>query len=211
MRENGRVSKVSNNETGLSGHPASLGRIADAKLLAVAQHELRLGRAASSNAFEEILRRYERLIFYVARRYFKSQEDAMDASQEATIKIFNGLPRVTLPEDGNLKAWICTVTARTCLDALRKRRPETTELTEETFQTTQPSAEESATANERVQEILTAIKKLPEDHRMVLILRDMQGLSYEELATALKVTVGTVKSRLSRARAGLKKILTLNS
>jgi len=207
MRKIGLVSEASNNEAGSLSRPNSSGFVSDAKLLAVAQEELRLSRTANSNAFEEILRRYERLIYYVARRYFKSPEDAMDASQEASIKIYNGLPRVSLPEGGNLKAWICTVTARTCLDALRKRRPETTELTEETFHTTQPSAEESATANERVKEILTAIQKLPDDHRMAIILRDMQGLSYEELAKALKVTVGTVKSRLSRARAGLKKIL----
>jgi len=58
-----------------------------------------------------------------------------------------------------------------------------------------------------VNEILEAIKELPNDHRMVLILRDMQGLNYEEIAETLDINVGTVKSRLSRARAGLKKML----
>jgi len=157
--------------------------------------------------FEDILRRYERLIYHVARRYFPNPEDAMDASQEAAIKIYNGLPRVTIPEGGNLKAWVCTITARVCLDALRKRRPQTIELTEYTPTSPLPSAEASAEANERVQEILSAIKKLPDDHRIVIILRDMQGLSYEEIADALKISVGTVKSRLSRARGGLKKTL----
>ena len=184
-------------------------RATDAELLATAQNEIKLGRELA--AFEEILHRYERLVYHIARRYFQNAEDAMDASQEAAIKIYNGLPRVTLSKDGNLKAWICTITARTCLDALRKRRPPTTELTEEAIATTLPSAEESAEANERVQEILAAIKKLPEDYRMVLILRDMQGLSYEELGIALGITVGTVKSRLSRARTGLKKLIDSES
>ena len=177
----------------------------DAKLLAAAQEEIRLDKGDS--AFEEILHKYERLIYHVARRYFSNTEDATDASQEAAIKIYNGLPRVTIAEDGSLKAWICTVTARTCLDALRKIRPQTTELTDEIAPGSFPSAEESAVANERVQEILAAMNNLPNEHRMVLILRDMQGLSYDELAEALNITAGTVKSRLSRARAGLKKML----
>ena len=176
----------------------------DARLLAAAKLEISKGR---SDAFEQILLKYEKLIYYIARRYFNNSDDAMDAGQDAAIKIYNGLPRVTIPEEGSLKAWICTVTARTCLDSLRKRRPQTTELTEEIVPSTLPSAEETAAANERVQEILQAIKKLPDDQRMVLILRDMQGLSYDEIADALKINSGTVKSRLSRARAGLKKIL----
>jgi len=176
----------------------------DETLLALAKQEIPKGR---QNAFEQILLKYEKLIYYVARRYFNNPEDAKDASQDAAVKIYNGLARVILPEGGNLKAWICTITARTCLDSLRKRRPQTTEYTEEIVKSTLPSAEDMASANERVQEILAAIKKLPEDQRMVLILRDMQGLSYDELADALQINVGTVKSRLSRARAGLKKIL----
>ncbi|MCL1862973.1 MAG: sigma-70 family RNA polymerase sigma factor [Defluviitaleaceae bacterium] len=162
---------------------------------------------ASEHAFEEILQKYQKLIYYIARRYFNSPEDAMDASQDAAIKIYNGLPRITLPEGGTLKAWICTVTARVCLDVLRKQRPQTTELTEVIPDTGSPSAEESATTNERVREILGAINNLQPDHRMVVVLRDMQGLTYDEIANILNITVGTVKSRISRARAGLKKAL----
>jgi RNA polymerase sigma-70 factor (ECF subfamily) len=162
----------------------------------------------SKYPFEEILKKYQKLIYFIARRYFKNPDDVMDASQEAAIKIYTGIPHVKLPEGGNLKAWICTVTARVCLDALRKRRPQTCELTEETLLTPLPSAEENAAANERVREILSAIDDLQEDHRMVIILRDMQGLSYDELSDALKISVGTVKSRLSRARLALKKSLS---
>ena len=160
-----------------------------------------------AHAFEEILQKYERLIYFVARRYFPNSEDAMDASQEAAIKIYTGMPRITLPEGGNLKAWICTVTARVCLDALRKRRPTTTELTPDTPLAPLPSAEENAADNERNREIISAIQNLPGDHRMVVILRDMQGLAYEEIANILKISVGTVKSRLSRARGSLQKVL----
>ena len=181
-------------------------RETDANLLAAAKLERIEG---CCDAFEQILLRYEKLIHHIARRYLVNHEDALDASQDAIIRIYKGLPNVIIREDGTLKAWICTVTANTCLDIVRKRRIIAEELTDDAISTapTLPSAEDSAITNERVKEILDAIAKLPDDHRMVLILRDMQGLNYEELATALGITLGTVKSRLSRARAALKKML----
>ena len=178
----------------------------DAQLLTAAKLE-RIATPPSERAFEAILLRYEKLIHYIARRYFDSREDALDASQEAALKIYNGLPKVTIPEDGSLKPWICTVVARTCLDEIRKNRLSTVELNEETVRSTLPSAEDIVTGNERVQEILTAVKHLPEEYRMVIILRDMQGLSYEEVAKALELNIGTVKSRLARARSRLKKLV----
>jgi len=178
----------------------------DANLLAAAKLERIEG---GSDAFEQILLRYEKLIHHIARRYLQNSEDALDASQDAIIRIYKGLANVVINEDGSLKAWICTVTANTCLDIVRKKRIVTDELTDDIISVspTLPSAEESAIANERAREILEGISKLPDDHRMVLILRDMQGLSYDELAESLNLTLGTVKSRLSRARTALKKIL----
>ena len=178
----------------------------DANLLTAAKIERAEGY---SDAFEQILLRYEKLIHHIARRYFNNIDDTLDASQEAVIRIYKGLPNVIIREDGTLKAWICTVTANTCLDIVRKKRVQTEELTDDNMYSspTLPSAEESAVTNERVREILAAIEKLPDDHRMILILRDMQGLTYEELAEVLNITLGTVKSRLSRARAALKSML----
>ena len=178
----------------------------DANLLAAAKLERVEGH---SDAFEQILLRYEKLIHHIARRYLVNPEDALDASQDAIIRVYKGLPNVIIREDGTLKAWICTVTANTCLDAVRKRRIVADELTDESLSKfpTLPSAEESAMANERAREIIAAIAKLPDDHRMVLILRDIQGLSYDELAAVLDISLGTVKSRLSRARSALKKML----
>jgi len=178
----------------------------DAQLLATAKLE-RTATPPLETAFELILLRYEKLIHYIARRYFTSREDALDASQEAALKIYKGLPKVVIPEEGSLKPWICTVVARTCLDEIRKNRIATEELNEDIVRSTLPSAEDIVTANERVQEILAAIKCLPEEYRMVIILRDMQGLSYEEVAQALELNIGTVKSRLARARNRLKKLV----
>lgn len=183
--------------------------LTDAQLLATAKLEYNM-TPPSSQAFESILLRYEKLIYYIARRYFSSTEDVLDASQDASLKIYNGLPRITIAEDGSLKPWICTVVARTCIDALRKNKVATVDITDDAVQHSLPtaiSAEETASVNERANEILTAIKNLPNDARMIIILRDMQGLSYDEIAKCMELNVGTVKSRLSRARAMLKKAI----
>jgi len=197
----------------------------DVTLLAAAKRERGRGE---SNAFEQILKRYEKLIYHIAHRYFANQEDAMDASQEAILRIYKGLPHVTLDRIdksnkkdkngkkdnsdsqggyGSLKAWICTVTANVCLSELRKPKMEIDSSDWIEAAGTESSAEESASARERAKEILSAMTKLPDDQRITLILRDMQGLSYDELALATNVSIGTVKSRLSRGRASLKKLL----
>ena len=183
-------------------------KLSDASLLSLHKKEIGKGTTpAGCESFEEVLRRYERLIYHVARTYFQNAEDAKDASQDTAIKIFGALHKVALEEEGNLKAWIATVTARTCLDVLRKKRPQTIELNTDISTGSVASAEDSVVAKEKAEEILSAIKKLPDNHRMIIILRDMKGLSYDELATALNINIGTVKSQLNRARVGLKKLL----
>jgi len=163
-----------------------------------------------TDAFERIFSRYEKLIYHVCRRYFNNAEDAMDAGQEVALRLFRSLTKVVPKPDGSIKSWVCTVAAHVCLDIVRKRRIETEELTEESHAVSNPTArpvEDALTAKERVQEIATTIASLPEDQRIIVILRDLQGLRYDELAEILNISVGTVKSRLSRARAMIKKRL----
>ncbi len=161
------------------------------------------------NSFEQLLYRYEKLIYYICRRYFTNAEDSADAAQEASLRIYKGLRAVKIPENGSLKGWICAVTANVCLDELRKRRVVTEPFPEENpaRMGAEPSAEDSAALKERTREIMAAINRLPKHHRILIILRDMQGLSYHELAEAVNVNEGTVKSRLFRARAALKDLL----
>jgi RNA polymerase sigma-70 factor (ECF subfamily) len=151
---------------------------------------------------EEILAKYERLIYHICYRYFGNAEDARDAAQDTAVKIWRALPTVKVPEDGSLKAWVATIAARVCLDGLRKKRVIFEEMPDD-IPASQESAEDEAMAREHTREILAAIQKLPEDQRMVLILREMNGLSYDEIATALQQPTGTVKSRLNRARTAL--------
>jgi RNA polymerase sigma-70 factor (ECF subfamily) len=161
-----------------------------------------------NTAFERLMQKYERLMYYIARRYFSSNEDAADACQESAIRIFKGLPTVKLPESGSLKSWVCAVTTNTCVDLLRKKRVATTTIPEgEVTYQAEPSAEETAMGRERIRDIMAAMEKLPDDHRTIIILRDMNGLSYQEIAETVGINEGTVKSRLSRARTALKNLL----
>ena len=158
------------------------------------------------SAFEVFLSKYEKLVYDIARRYFLNTYDAQDASQEAIIRVYKGISNVTIEKDATLKAWICTVTARTCLSMLRKKRVVETEAASADFFVS-PSAEEDTMAIIEVQNILNAMKKLKPIHRMILILRDIEGLGYEEIAEALHISIGTVKSRISRARESLKNVI----
>jgi RNA polymerase sigma-70 factor (ECF subfamily) len=161
------------------------------------------------DAFEQILLKYERLIFYIARRYFTQTEDTMDACQEAALRIYKGLPKFKMPESGSLKGWVCAVTGNVCIDLLRKRKLAVEAMPEyDVSYITSESAEETVMARERALAVFKAVDALPKDHRLMIILRDMNGLSYQEIAEAAGITEGTVKSRLSRARAALKKLLT---
>jgi RNA polymerase sigma-70 factor (ECF subfamily) len=154
-------------------------------------------------AFEKILYRYERLIYNIAFRYFADPNDALNATHESVLKIYKGLNRVSLPENGSLKIWICSVTAKTCLDMSRRFRPVSIEFSDEIPPAALPDAEDVAVSLKRTQKIMEALYKLPDDCRMVIILKDVQGLCYNELATALDISVCKAKRRLSQARTGL--------
>jgi RNA polymerase sigma-70 factor (ECF subfamily) len=171
------------------------------------EHILTLYRTEPAAAFERLLDRYGKLIWYIARRYFRQEEDARDASQEAAVKIYHGLRSVSLSESGSLKAWVGRVTANACLDELRKLKSVPEPTADEYKSGTAHSAEAEAADHLRAAEILRAIDTLPEHHRRLIILRDLNGLSYSELAEAEEININTVKSRLSRAREALRKKL----
>jgi RNA polymerase sigma-70 factor (ECF subfamily) len=172
----------------------------DKNLLSVAKLERAKG---GLDAFEKILTRYERLIYNTAFRYFADPNDALNATHESVLKMYKGLNRVSLPENGSLKTWICSVTVKTCLGMSRKFRPISIEFTDEILLTTLPDTKDAAAPLKRIQKIMEALYKLPDNYCMVIILKDVQGLCYNELAAALDISVGKAKRRLLQARTGL--------
>jgi len=177
-----------------------------------------LQRAASGDieAFEQLVRGYERLIYNITYRMLGNPDDARDASQEVLIKIYKNLSKCT-----NMKAfksWVYTVANNTCIDEIRKRKNKTADSLDAYFQTEDGEMEKQLPADDPLPEDLllrkekrevlqAAINQLSPEHKALIVLRDIKGLSYDELAEATETSLGTVKSRLSRARSQLCKII----
>lgn len=181
---------------------------------AVENEEL-IGRAKNGDmsAFEQLILAHEKIVYNVALRTLNNIEDAKDISQEVFIKAFRSIEKF----DGrsSFSTWIYRITMNTCIDEVRRRKGKSTVSFEEEMDAEEGSwkqqyadpgdtPEEKALRVEEQGEILTALNQISEEHKTVIILRDVQGLSYDEIAEITGLTLGTVKSRISRARIQLK-------
>jgi RNA polymerase sigma factor (sigma-70 family) len=166
-------------------------------------------------AFNQIVLQYQGLAYNVAYRILSDADGAADATQDGFIKAFQ---RIGQYRGGSFRAWLLRIITNTCYDTLRskKRRPtvslekEDEEDDSEYDSTLLDAAErpdEYALRRELAAGIQAAIEQLPEDQRTVLILCDIEGMDYQEIADTTGVALGTVKSRLSRARARLRDLL----
>ena len=171
---------------------------------------LEAARQGDVAAFNQLVLRYQTVAYNVALRTLGNPEEAADATQETFISAFRALDDF---RGGSFKAWLLRITVNACYDILRRRqrRPassldELTEQGDESFGATDTGqGPEGAALNaETARAIQAALLTLPADQRTLVLLCDVQGLSYEEAAEATQVALGTVKSRLSRARARLR-------
>lgn len=166
-------------------------------------------------AFNQIILHYQGLAFNVAYRILDDSDTASDATQDGFIKAYQ---RLNQYRGGSFKAWLLRIITNTCYDALRaqKRRPTSSLESEEDedadhdVRWLDPAERPDAyvVRQELAEVIQAAIQKLPPDQRMTLILSDIEGLDYQEIADATNTALGTVKSRLSRARARLRDLLS---
>lgn len=163
------------------------------------------------NAYEQLVTRYEKSVYNLALRMTDNAEDAADMAQEAFIKAYNSLG--SFRGDSKFSVWLYRIVSNVCLDFLRKqsRRPAMSLSVEdddgEDVQLDVPDesmSPESLLERKLTRESVRAgLARLPEDYRQILLLRELQGLSYDEIAQTLDVGVGTVKSRIFRAREKL--------
>jgi RNA polymerase sigma-70 factor (ECF subfamily) len=165
-------------------------------------------RAGEESAFELLVAQYERPIVRFLYRYLGNSEEAREVCQDVFIKVFRGIP--SFQNQCSLKTWIYRITLNTVLNEKRrwhqrfKDRFLGLETVTRTRRDSQPDPEMSLTMNERSRRINLALRKLRPDHRAILVMRDLEGLSYQEISTALDLALGTVKSRLARARQEMK-------
>jgi RNA polymerase sigma-70 factor (ECF subfamily) len=182
---------------------------------------LRAAQRGDVAAFNTLVLIYQRQVFNVCYRTLGSSDDAADATQDSLLSAFRGLKTFNGPAAG-LRAWLLRIAVNACYDHLRRRqRRPTDSLDAMRGSDSDPEssvadhladpglgpAERSLSA-ETARTIQAAIDRLPAEQRLTVILCDVQGLSYDEAAQAMSVELGTVKSRLSRARAHLRDVLT---
>lgn len=170
------------------------------------------------DAFEELVTRYERKIYTVAYRLMGNCDDASDLTQEAFLRAFQAIK--SFRGEASFLTWMCRITTNVCRDELRKRYRVQIESLDETITLNDGEIAKQVASNdpgpadlyerkELQDKIQGMINTLSPEFRLALILRDIQGLTYEEIAQQLDCSLGTVKSRINRARKYLKEMLLL--
>lgn len=165
-------------------------------------------------AFEALVTAYEHRVFALALRSSGNEHDARDIVQEVFLRVYRSLH--SFRGDSGFSTWIYRITMNICVDFARRGAsgPQTDPMEGEGQKSHslpdsdvshQPEA--AAEAAELRDEIRAALSELSEEHRAIVLLRDVSGLTYDEIARALQLTEGTVKSRLARARKSLREIL----
>jgi RNA polymerase sigma-70 factor (ECF subfamily) len=175
-------------------------------------------RGGDPEAFRELVVRHQRRVYAVALGIVKDRDLAWDVSQDAFVRVHQHLAEFR--DEASFSTWIHRITARIAIDLLRKERPsrrsDVADVPEPVLQEAAPGVlatalgtnpQETVLRRELSGRLSEALGQLPDVHRTVLVLREMDGLSYEELAERLGVPRGTVMSRLFHARKKMQALL----
>jgi len=171
-----------------------------------------------ADAFEPLVVAHQNFVYNIALKMLSNPEDAFDISQEAFIKAYRSLK--DFKGESSFSSWIYRITANMCLDFMRRNKKRRSasivylddedELRELELPDTRFDPATELDRKELQGAISDALALLPDDQRSILLLRELNGMSYSEISKTLKLETGTVKSRLFRARARLAKILKEN-
>jgi RNA polymerase sigma-70 factor, ECF subfamily len=177
--------------------------------------EARIGDAV----FESLVEAHYRRIYSLVYRMVRNEQDAADLTQETFVRVYKALPR--LRAEGAQAAWIRRIATNLCLDFLRRRnatpasasldaRPSEDSDLLQSWDIADPTSEPDRlySNKERLSVLHKAVNSLPEDYRQVILLHHIEEMRVEEIADALGVPAGTIKSRLSRARRELQRKLS---
>lgn len=179
-----------------------------------ADEQAKVHRASRGDAaaFEELMKAHEGRMYAVALRMCGNREDALDCTQEAMLRIYRAMGG--FKGQSSFATWVYRITMNTCLDELRRRKVRTSSSLDALLDSGWAPSDEDDTpekhtlASEQRRTLEKAIAGLPEDMRAAIVLRDVQGFSYDEIAKMLEANVGTIKSRISRGREKLRDVLT---
>jgi RNA polymerase sigma-70 factor, ECF subfamily len=169
--------------------------------------------AGDTSAFGQIVERHGDVVYRVAARVV-GPEDAHDVAQDSFLRAFNRLRKFR--GEGSFRSWLLQITHNTALNWLSRRVPEPVGAGEEVVGAGEPEPggrepAEHLESGERRERLEDKIRQLRPEHRLVLVLRDVEGLAYEEIAEVTETPVGSVKGRLHRARGEMVDILRNNT
>lgn len=177
-------------------------------------------RAGDRAAFRSLVERYQKRVYSQAYGMVKDKEEAMDIAQDAFVKVYKYLDH--FKGDSSFYTWLYRVVANLCTDRLRRKRSQASESVEFDEDV---AVDETNTAGilssrlgtnphqalmraELARKLEEALAQVPEKHREILLLRELEGMSYEDLSRVLKIPKGTVMSRLFHARSKVQKLLS---
>ncbi len=171
----------------------------------------------NTNAFEDLVLEYQSQVYHIALKMTGNEEDAFDLSQETFLKAFRTLK--SFRGESGFGSWLYRMAANLSIDFLRKRKRRTPEQIlplDEPDEVGRPrelpdlryEPQSELERKELRSQVQEGLRRLPEEQRLILILRDVEGFSYQEIGDILKLELGTVKSRIYRARARLAALLT---
>ncbi len=160
-------------------------------------------QAGDREAFSELVRRHQSAVYRYLLRMLGSHEDALELTQDAFVKAWQALPQ--WQPEAQFRTWLFRIANNTALDALRRRKLVEFVPLEDSFDAPDsgPGPERQAQAKQEVRQLEASLKKLAPEHRQILLLREVEEMSYEEIGRVLSLSEGTVKSRLARARVAL--------
>ena len=171
-------------------------------------------KEGDARAFEEIVKLYQQKVCSTIFFMIKNENIVEDLAQEVFIKVYRNIGKFN--EESSLYTWIYRITMNTCLDQIKKEKKITYVSTfieteegeiEAQFEDESQRLDEILEEKIRKETLLKAIKSLPAEQRALIVLRDIRQFKYMEIAEMLKLNLGTVKSKISRARQSLKEIL----
>jgi len=177
------------------------------------QNWIKSAQNGDQDAFEQLVRRYEKRVFALTLRMCRNPEDAAEAAQEAFLAAWQGLR--FFRGDSSFSTWLYRLTSNACVDLMRREGRhwdaagpslDDGELNLDIPDRT-ASPQEAAERSELRAQIEEGLRALSPEHREVLVLREMHQLSYEEIGAVLSLDLGTVKSRISRGRKQLRNFL----
>lgn len=164
-------------------------------------------------AFEELMERYQKKVYNIALRMLKSEQDALDVSQEVFLRLYHALP--SFKGDSAFSTWIYRITLNMSIDFNRKQKKRADQVSLSLYDSEgeeyhlpladyRSDPQQVLSDREAIRAYQRALDRLPGDQRQAVMLRDVTGLSYQEIAEVMDCNMGTIKSKINRGRERLK-------